>query len=273
MNPGPGECLADTRLPRPPAGELVRACPAPRRRRCRHGPMPEHGFAPTYRTINYPDRQRKGINNLSSGSTISLTQRPLSTPSMEFVDTAPGTYNLPSMFSPPNVHGISGSELLGLRHGPHQDWRRAKASSAPLQRRFDGQRRSSQRAPASENEPLATRRGLSAPPRGCAAMSGRLTASRALASDARPRTLARFGTQRLARRHRNLPAHSVLGRARVQAAGSRSPPSDSRPRHRRLQMFRIVSRVGGEEGLLGGGGPGRRRLGDGGEEGGVRETA
>ena len=105
--------------------------------------MPEHGFAPTYRTINYPDRQRKGINNLSSGSTISLTQRPLSTPSMEFVDTAPGTYNLPSMFSPPNVHGI---KRLGSSWAYSTGRTKTLTPegqnyicSHPLQRKFDGQ--------------------------------------------------------------------------------------------------------------------------------------
>lgn len=87
--------------------------------------MPDHGFAPAYKKINYPDRQRRDMS-LKSASMISLTTRPLSAPSLEFVDTAPGTrgagarpppprgprerparrYNLPSIFAPSNSHQV-----------------------------------------------------------------------------------------------------------------------------------------------------------------------
>ena len=57
---------------------------------CVGAAMPDHGFAPAYKKINYPDRQRRDMS-LKSASMISLTTRPLSAPSLEFVDTAPGT--------------------------------------------------------------------------------------------------------------------------------------------------------------------------------------
>ena len=158
------------------------------------------GIAPmsvSHRALNYPDRQRRHLLGGSS-SGMSLTSRPLSSPSLEFLNTAPGSrvppalpapsaaaaldrppprrrYQIPSMFSPSNVHqikrlGSSWSYSTGriktltpegqnyVTSHPLMRRRRPASVAPPFSRpgnatarRFDGQ----QLGPGSYNVPMA----------------------------------------------------------------------------------------------------------------------
>ena len=86
-----------------------------------------HG-APRYRTLNYPDRQRRHLLG-SSSSGMSLTSRPLSAPSMEFHRTAPGSRVAPRRMRArgrPRGGGAHGAQvqhsvhLLAVEHTPDQ---------------------------------------------------------------------------------------------------------------------------------------------------------
>ena len=75
--------------------------------------------------VRYPQRHRRALAG-GGGSTISSTARLLSQPSLEFLNLAPGLYEIPSMFKKWDSHGCR----RGAGVGPGRACSRARPRSS-----------------------------------------------------------------------------------------------------------------------------------------------